>query len=79
MIAQLFTTLGCHLCEEAHELLLSLAAQGMDLRIELVEIVDSAELMDRYAITIPVIKVEDKEICWPFSIDELRAFLENET
>ena len=51
----------------------------MDLRIELVEIVDSAELMDRYAITIPVIKVEDKEICWPFSIDELRAFLENET
>ena len=51
----------------------------MELRIELIEIVDSAELMDRYGITIPVIQVEDREICWPFSIDELRAFLENET
>ncbi len=79
MIAQLFTTLGCHLCEQAHELLLSLTGQGMELRIELIEIVDSAELMDRYGITIPVIQVEDREICWPFSIDELRAFLENET
>tara|TARA_B110000503_G_scaffold109272_1_gene163406 strand:- start:261 stop:500 length:240 start_codon:yes stop_codon:yes gene_type:complete len=79
LIAQLFTTLGCHLCEQAHELLLSLTGQGMELRIELIEIVDSAELMDRYGITIPVIQVEDREICWPFSIDELRAFLENET
>lgn len=79
MIAQLFTTLGCHLCEEAHELLLSLTGQGMDLHIELVEIVDSEELMDRYGVIIPVIKVAGREICWPFSIDELQAFLENET
>ena len=79
MIVQLFTTLGCHLCEEAHEQLLSLKSDGMDLTIELVEIADSEELMDRYGITIPVIRADDREIGWPFSADDLRTFLENDT
>lgn len=79
MIAQLFTTLGCHLCEQAHEQLLSLAGSGMELGIELVEIADSDELMDRYGITIPVIRAGNREISWPFSIDELQTFLENTT
>ena len=52
---------------------------GMDLSIELVEIAESEELMDRYGITIPVIRANDSEICWPFSSDELQAFLENDT
>jgi glutaredoxin len=79
LIVQLFTTLGCHLCEEAHEQLRSLMGSGMDLSIELVEIAESEELMDRYGITIPVIRANDSEICWPFSSDELQAFLENDT
>lgn len=79
MNVQLFTTLGCHLCEEAHEQLLSLIDRGMDLRIELVEIADSEELMDRYGITIPVIRTQDREIRWPFSADALRTFLERDT
>ena len=79
MIVQLFTTLGCHLCEEAHEQLLSLTGSGMELSIELVEIADSEELMDRYGITIPVIRAGDREIGWPFSVDELRTFLKNDT
>ncbi len=79
MIVQLFTTLGCHLCEEAHEQLLSLTGDGMDLSIELVEIADSEDLMDRYGITIPVIRADDREIGWPFSADDLRTFLENDT
>ncbi len=79
MIVQLFTTLGCHLCEAAHEQLESLTSSGMDLKIELVEIADSEELMDRYGITIPVIRAEDREIGWPFSVDELRTFLQNNT
>ena len=79
MIVRLFTTLGCHLCEEAHEQLRLLTDGGMDLGIELVEIADSDELMDQYGITIPVIRARDREIGWPFSIDELRTFLENTT
>ena len=77
MIVQLFTTLGCHLCEEAHEQLLLLARGGMDLSIELAEISDSEELVDQYGTTIPVIRADDREIGWPFSLDELRTFLEN--
>ena len=79
MIAQLFTTLGCHLCEEAHELLLSLARGGMGLSIELAEISDSEKLMDQYGATIPVIRLNDREIGWPFSADDLQAFLEKDT
>jgi hypothetical protein len=79
LIVQLFTTLGCHLCEQAHEQLLSLTGGGMDLSIELVEIADSEELMNRYGIIIPVIRADDREIDWPFSADELRTFLENDT
>ena len=79
MNIQLFTTLGCHLCEEAHEQLLSLIDGGMDLNIELIEIAESEELMDRYGITIPVIRAEGREIGWPFSVDTLRTFLERDT
>ena len=79
MIVKLFTTLGCHLCEEAHEQLRSLNDGKKDLEIELVEIADSDERMDQYGITIPVIRVNDREIGWPFSVNELQTFLENDT
>ena len=79
MNVQLFTTLGCHLCEEAHEQLLSLKSDGMDLSIELVEIADSEELMGRYGITIPVCRADHREIGWPFSANELQTFLEDDT
>ena len=79
MIVQLFTTLGCHLCEEAHEQLLSLARDGMDLTIELAEISDSETLIDQYGATIPVIRKDDREIGWPFSADELETFLAHDT
>jgi len=51
----------------------------MDLSIELVEIADSEELMDRYGITIPVIQTGGREIGWPFSADALQTFLERDT
>ena len=79
MIVRLFTTLGCHLCEEAHEQLLSLALGGMDLSIELAEISDSEKLMAQYGATIPVIRKDEREIGWPFSVDELETFLEQDT
>ena len=51
----------------------------MDLDIELTEISDSEGLVDRYGTTIPVIRADDREISWPFSLDELRTFLETGT
>ena len=51
---QLYTTLGCHLCEQALALLKTLSPE-LNLSIEEIEIADSDELVDRYGIRIPVV------------------------
>ena len=63
---ELFGTLGCHLCEEAEQVLQPFVAQG--LVVELLDIIDSPEWMQRYALTIPVLRRVDKgkELNWPF-------------
>ena len=79
MKVNLYTTLGCHLCEQAHALLVELQQEGMAIEIDSIEIADSDELMEKYGIRIPVVTLasgEDaKEIGWPFTLDELRTFL----
>ena len=74
---QLFTTLGCHLCEEANDQLLVLQKEGLAIEICAVEIADSEDLLHRYGIRIPVIAIAEDEIDWSFSIDQLRSFLRN--
>ena len=63
---QLFGTLGCHLCDEAEQVLQPFVAQG--LIVELLDIIDSADWLERYALTIPVLRRVDKgqELHWPF-------------
>ena len=71
----LYSTLGCHLCEQALEMVTpSLASH---YQIKQVDIVDSEELMARYAVRIPVIVRQDSlaEIDWPFDQQEFLAFL----
>lgn len=76
MNIKLFTTLGCHLCEEALALVQQLQQQGITINVEEVEIADSDELMEIYGIRVPVIAREDAaEIGWPFTRDELEQFL----
>lgn len=72
---ELFGTLGCHLCEEAEAVLQPFVAQG--LIVELLDIIDSKEWLQRYALTIPVLRRVDngQEINWPFDEkDVLRLF-----
>ncbi len=72
---ELFGTLGCHLCEEAEAVLQPFVAQG--LVVELLDIVDSATWLERYALTIPVLRRVDngEELHWPFDEqDVLRLF-----
>lgn len=68
---ELFGTLGCHLCEEAEVVLQPLVAQG--LVVELLDIIDSADWLERYALTIPVLRRVDtgQEISWPFNEDDV--------
>lgn len=76
----LFTTSDCHLCEQAEAIFaqIQLAHPKVErFRIEPVEITVSNELMDQYAIRIPVLKREDtqQEIAWPFNQQQLLDFL----
>ena len=73
-IINLYTTLGCHLCEQALAMLQKLA---MDVTIVEVEIADDDRLMAKYGLIIPVVGVAktEHEINWPFSANELQSFI----
>ena len=73
---RLYTTLGCHLCEEALRLVHHLQGQGMNIKVKEVEIADSDQLLGCYGIRVPVIaREDDEEIGWPFGLNELQQFL----
>lgn len=73
----LYTTSGCHLCEQAAELLSQLH-QERALTVEMIDIADDDNLIDRYGVRIPVVRASDKdeELGWPFDLTTLRGFLE---
>lgn len=81
----LYTTSGCHLCEQAQALLLPVlinvcALNGLPLdalRISAVEISDDIVLVERYGVRIPVIKLAgtDDELDWPFNQEQAFEFL----
>lgn len=50
---RLYTTLGCHLCEQ-QESLLALLLRG-EYRLEKIEISEDEALMERYGVRIPVL------------------------
>lgn len=67
----LYTTLGCHLCEQAE----TLVRQVMPMEWDLVH-VDVAEedaLLEKYGERIPVIAINGQELAWPFGLLELQA------
>ncbi len=72
---QLLGTLGCHLCEQAEALLMPFVEQG--LQVELLDIAEDAELMERYALRIPVLRRADGrgELGWPFDAEQIVALL----
>jgi hypothetical protein len=83
---RLYTTAGCHLCEQAEQLLPPVLAYfsntqhkacGLEVEWERVEISDSHELFERYGMHIPVIGVADSddELAWPFDQAQVFQFL----
>lgn len=71
----LYTTEGCHLCEDAHELLLSVADR-QPLQLQLQEIGDDDDLVARYGIRIPVVLFPDgSELGWPFTEEQLEQVI----
>lgn len=75
---ELLGTLGCHLCDVAAEILWPLTSNTA-FRFDEVDIADSPELLDHYALLIPVLRdcVNGTELRWPFTVDEVESFLGN--
>lgn len=79
---RLYTTLGCHLCEQAQALITPLI-NNTSWCLRLVDIADDDELMSRYGIRIPVLYRADldslgqsvSELGWPFDRDSAIRFL----
>jgi glutaredoxin len=72
MTVELLTTLGCHLCDQALELIKRAAPQ---LQIVLVDIAEDDAMIEQYGELIPVLRNGQKELRWPFSLLDIRAFL----
>lgn len=61
---RLYTTLGCHLCEQAETMISSQPG----ITLQRVEIADDAQLLECYGLRIPVLSRPDtgQELDWPF-------------
>ena len=71
----LYGTSGCHLCDQAEELLRSFLGEDEFL---LADIAMYEPLLERYGLRIPVLKrmQDDRELDWPFDPGMLGSFLE---
>lgn len=76
-VLNLYTTLGCHLCDEAADMIRE--QNFPDIKLLTIEISESERLLADYGVRIPVLKFQDstKELAWPFNATELSIFLAN--
>ena len=77
-ILYLYNTQACHLCEIAEEVLQPLLVD-YNLQLEKVDIIGSDDLVDKYGIRIPVIRMagQDEELGWPFDQSAAIEYLRN--
>ena len=68
----LYVTSACHLCELAEQVL-----QELGVAPEMVEIVDDAQLLERYGMRIPVLRAAlwEAELDWPFAAQQVQQWL----
>jgi len=75
----LYTKLDCHLCMDAYRLLMEVSCD-LPLEIDVVDITHSynMEITSKYATRIPVVALPEAgtELGWPFTYEELKAFLD---
>ena len=72
----LYGTSGCHLCDEA-ETIISTALKNQNIIYMKQDIVEDDNLLNQYCLTIPVFKCHttQQELNWPFSVEEIKAFI----
>jgi hypothetical protein len=75
----LLGTEGCHLCEEAQEIVAAcLCDATWEVKIESVDIADQQEWQPDYALRIPVLLEPEsrRELSWPFDHGQVNFFLQ---
>ena len=72
----LYGTSGCHLCDVA-ESIISTAIKNHAITYIKQDIVEEDNLLNQYALTIPVFKslATQEELCWPFTEEGIQAFI----
>ena len=72
-----FTTQGCHLCEQAEEILVTLQKEYI-FELEVIDIAADKELVERYGLSIPVLlnAATGEELYWPFNADKIVSLLD---
>jgi len=68
----LYSTWGCHLCEQAEVLL---AEAG--LAFQVVDIIDDDQLFQQFRLHIPVLAAGDKLLYWPFDRSSVTHWLQS--
>jgi glutaredoxin len=66
----LYSTQGCHLCEQALQICTELGISP-----EVVDIAFDETLFKQYGWVIPVVKVASNELNWPFDAQKLSQWL----
>ncbi len=76
----LYSTLGCHLCEEALAIISPLL-QPLDLELLECDIADSDELVSRYGVRIPVVQLQGacRDLGWPFTGADVAVYVADST
>jgi glutaredoxin len=71
----LYSTLGCHLCEQAKVILWPLLLK-YQFRLAEIDISASDEMIENYGTRIPVLSVGDNssELNWPFTPEQVDSY-----
>ena len=74
----LLGTAGCHLCEQAEEILHTCMLKDSRLIVENIDIAEQASWQEKYAIQIPVVfhPETQQDLLWPFDLEQLQVFIE---
>jgi len=73
----LYGTIGCHLCDEAEQLIREILPLNLLDELRIIDIIDNDKLYDHYHLTIPVLTIQPQniELSWPFTKEDLKALL----
>ncbi|WP_372626211.1 glutaredoxin family protein [Arsukibacterium sp.] len=66
----LYSTWGCHLCEQAEALL-----TDAGVNFQVLDIIDDEQLLQQFRVHIPVLASGNELLYWPFDADSMASWL----